>query len=624
MNQTVKLDNEDELIVTGVAKDVPGNSSFQFDYLLSHALYRQQGWVKNSMTTWQNFSFPIYVETEAAGDEKIVNDAILNIVNEHTTDNVKREVFLYPMERWRLHSNFRNGVETGGLIDSVNSFSTIAGFIILIACINFMNLATARSEKRAREVGIRKAIGSQRRELIIQFLGESLLLSFIAYACAMLLTEIALPFYNALLNKRLFIDFSSWQFWTTSLVLIMITGVVAGSYPAFFLSSFKPVKVLKGSIGSGKRGSLPRKILVGFQFVFSIFATICVIGMYKQIAHVKAREVGYVRENLIYVDAASEIVKNYDAVKNELIDNGLALSVTRSNSPITNVYSNNFLEWPGMPDGVNVSFATISTGYDYTKTMGLKVLQGRDFSREFNDSTSIIVNQAAVDIMGMTDPIGTEVTLWDNKRTIVGVVDNALMGSPFAEPLPSLMIYMPDWVGTITIRLKESENLSEQMSKVEAVIKKYNPAYPFSYYFADQEFNKKFRGISLVQNLMDIFAGLALVITGLGLFGLAAFTSEQRNREIGIRKVLGASLTNIVTMISRDFSFLILIAFIFAAPLGWYAINNYLTRYVYHTSVDWWVMPLVGVSIFVISFAIVATQALRAGMNNPVETLRSE
>ncbi|MEI9922003.1 MAG: ABC transporter permease [Bacteroidota bacterium] len=625
IGQVIRRDAEEDLKVTGIMKDVPGNSSFQFDYLLSHALYEQQGWVKRSMTTWTNFSFPIYLETQSADDRAAVEASIKNLVNDNTKDGVNRDVFIYPMDRWRLHSTFKNGVEQGGLIDYVNAFGAIAGFIVLIACINFMNLATARSERRAREVGIRKAIGSQRKELIFQFLGESLLLSLIAFVFAILLTEAALPFYNTLLNKKLFIDFSSWQFWTASLGLITITGVVAGSYPAFFLSSFRAVKVLKGSIGSGKQGSIPRKVLVTFQFVFSIVAIIAVIGIYKQIAYVKARDIGYKADNLIYVDAFSELIKNYDALKRELIDNDLATAVTRSNSPITDIYSNNFLRWPGMPADQNVSFVTISTGYDYTKTMGIQILEGRDFSEDFkSDTTAIIINKAALDLMGLKDPIGTQVTLWDSKRTIVGVIDNALMGSPFQQASPAFLIFMPDWVGAFTIRLKPTDDVQGQMAKVESIFKKYNPAYPFNYYFADQEFSKKFNTIGLIEKLTNVFAGLALVITGLGLFGLAAFTAEQRNREIGIRKVLGASLTNIVTMISRDFSLLVLIAFIFAAPLGWWLINNYLTKYEYHTTVQWWIVPVVGVVTFVISFAIVATQALRAGMNNPVETLRSE
>lgn len=626
MNQVLRIDNKDDVKVTGILKDLPGNSSLEFDFLAPFALYHWDVVEQDPMNNWGNYSYAVYVETTTNDDHTAISASLRNVINENTKDGIPREFFLYPMSRWRLHSSFSNGVEAGGLVEYVNVFTGVAMFIVLIACINFMNLATARSEKRAREVGIRKCIGSQRRELIWQFLGESVAMTFIAYCIAILLCLLVMPLYNNMVSKQLSIDFMSLKFWLASIGLVLGTGILAGSYPAFFLSSFQAVKVLKGNTLQGNRGSLPRKILVTFQFVFSIISVISVIGIYKQISHVKSRDLGYERKNLIYVDTNADMMKNYRVIKNELLESGVATAVTQSNSPITNIYSNNFIRWPGLPDGENMMMATITSGYDYTETMGLKLVQGRDFSEEFptDSANSIIVNQAAVDVMGLDDPIGTELELWGGKRKIIGVMNDALMTSPFRDPAPTFLIFLPAYVSAVTIRMSDTEDMKAQLEQIATIFKKYNPEYPLNYHFVDQEFDKKFASIDLIETLTDLFAGLALVITGLGLFGLASFTAERRTKEIGIRKVLGASLSSIVKLISRDFSVLIIVAFVIATPIGYYYMDDYLSRYAYRTELNWWIFPVIGLAVFAISFAIVATQALRAGMSNPVEALRSE
>jgi len=581
-------------------------------------------WVIDNEDNWGNYSFQVFVELSDLINFNEVHEAIRNMLINHGEEELKSELLLYPMLRWRLHFSFENGVEKGGLIDFVRMFSFIAVFILLIACINFMNLATARSENRAREVGIRKSIGSKRTDLIFQFLSESILISLLAYLIAIIATLVILPFYNNLVEKELFLNFRSFEFWAFSFIMIFITGALAGSYPAFYLSSFQAIRVLKGKILEGRRASLPRKVLVILQFGFSILLIMGTIVIYKQIQLVKNRELGYEQKNLITVERNDELDKNYQVLKNELLASGIVDGVTVSNSPITGVSSNNFVGWPGKPDDLKVIFSTIITEYDYAHTMGIKILHGRDFSRDFpSDSSAIIINKAALDLMDLEDPIGTELDLWGQKRTLVGVLDNALMESPFYEVRP-LFAIMDDWGGYITIRLKETNDLNTTLNQVKNVFEKYNSAYPFEYRFADLEFDKKFKSINMTGSLSNIFATLAILITGLGLFGLAAFTAEQRTKEIGIRKVMGASVMNIVTLMTSDFSRLVIVAYVISAPISWWLLKGYLERYPIHTEIHLWIFVVTGVFALTFSLIIVTSQTLKAAHTNPVNSLRNE
>ena len=626
INKVVHLDNEKDVKVSGVFKDVPANSSFRFDVLIPWK-YREANnpWVKENQTNWGNYSFQVFIELDDPSNADVVNKSISGLLAEHGEKEMKQSLFIYPMLRWRLFSNFENGVETGGLNDFVQMFSVIAVFIIVIACINFMNLATARSERRAREVGIRKSVGSRRSELIGQFIGESTFIALIAFAIAVLLAQLLLPYYNRLVDKSLFIPYTSAAFWLFSAALIGITGIVSGSYPAFYLSSFEPVKVLKGKVNVGKGASTPRKVLVTLQFAFSILLIIGTIVIYRQIQLVKNRELGYQQENLISVNYNNEIRSNYKPLKQELLSSGLVESATRSNSSITDVTSNNFVGWPGKPEDLRVIFTTITTEYDYTKTMGVKMLEGRDFSEDIaSDSMAIIVNKAAMDIMKLEDPIGTELDLWGAKRKLIGIVDNILMDDPFQPVKPLFMIYHKNWVDVMTLRLKKTNDLPGTLQEIEKIFAKHAPAYPFEYKFADVEFQKKFSTINLTSTLASLFASLTVLITGLGLFGLAAFTAEQRTKEIGIRKVLGATVPGLVGLISKDFSRLVVLAFVVSAPLAWWLLNLYLERYTIRTTIEWWVFPVTGLIALTFALAIVSTQALRAAHANPASSLRSE
>lgn len=626
INQVIRVDNEHELKVTGVLKDVPANSSFEFDFVMPWKFREQvQKWVRDNTTSWGNYSFQVFVELNDPANHAAVENSVRMMLQEHGEKETKPEYFLYPLLRWRLHSNFENGIETGGMSDYVQMFTIIAIFIIVIACINFMNLATARSERRAREVGIRISVGSRRHELILQFIGESTFISFIAFAIAILLAQLLLPFYNDLVQKKLFIDYTSSEFWIFSLGMIFLTGIISGSYPAFYLSSFQPAKVLKGKPTIGKGASTPRKVLVTLQFGFSILLIIGTIVIYQQIQLVKGRALGYDQESLMAISYTKEIEKDYRSIKLELLGSGVVESVTKSNSSITDINSNNFLGWPGKPEDLRVIFTTIATEYDYTKTMGIKIIEGRDFSEDFkSDTAAILINKAALQLMNLKDPIGTELDLWDSKRKLIGVVDDVLMGSPYQPVKPMFVILDPGWIDAVTIRLKKTGDLQASINAVKTIFEKYAPAYPFEYRFADVEFQKKFTTINLTSTLASLFASLTIIITGLGLFGLASFTAEQRTKEIGIRKVLGASVPSLVGMMSKDFSRLVIISFALSAPLAWWLLTKYLERYPVRTGIAWWIFPLTGLIALIFAVAIVSTQALRAARSNPVNSLRSE
>lgn len=626
MGKIIRVDNQHDLKVAGILKDVPSNSSFQFDFLLPYKHWQTNNdWVKRNETNWGNYSFQVFVELNDAKNKESVENSIRDMLAQHGEDKeMKHAFFLYPLLRWRLYSNFENGVEQGGMSDYVQLFTVLAVFIIVIACINFMNLATARSERKAREVGIRKSIGSRRSQLIFQFIGESLIITTISFIIAVIAAQLLLPSYNTLVEKKLFIDYMSTEFWVFSLGLILVTGIVAGSYPAFYLSGFEPVKVLKGKPTVGKSASLPRKILVTIQFGFSIFLIISVFVVFNQIQLTKGRSLGYEQENLITVPLNKDYHDNLRALKAELLASNVVESMVRANSAITDINSNNFVGWPGKPEELKVIFTTIVTDYDWAKTMGVKMIEGRDFSEDFkSDSMAIVVNKAAIKIMGLKDPIGTELDLWGKKRKLIGIYDDVLMGSPYDEVKPMFAV-LDDWWGSITIRLKKTDDLQASIKTVETIFKKYGPNYPFDYTFVDVEFQKKFTTINLTSSIASLFAILAIVITGLGLFGLAAFTAEQRRKEIGIRKVLGASVSSVVNLISIDFSILVVIAFVICAPLSWWAMNSYLQRYTIRTEISWWIFPATGAIALTFALLIVSTQAFRAAQANPVNSLRNE
>jgi len=628
IGQTVTLDDQDPLKVTGILEDIPGNSSLDFQFIVPWA-YREskQQWVRDNKTNWGNYSFQVFLLLHDENKERETVAAIENMLQNRSgdLDDIEKYFFLHPLLKWRLYTHFEDGKIAGGMIEYVRLFTVIAVFILFIACINFMNLATARSEKRVREVGIRKSLGSNRYLLISQFLSESVFIAIIAYLLAIVSSLLLLPSYNNLVDKQLVLDFTLPEFWIFSLIIILITGVVSGSYPAFYLSSFNPVRTLKGTFSVGKKASLPRQILVVLQFGFAIVLIAGTFVIVQQINMVQNRELGYDQDNLISVWNTEDLSDNYDILKTELLQSGVVEAVTRSNSRITDVNSNNFVDWPGKPEQLRVLFVTIATDYDYAQTMGIKMLQGRDFSKEFaSDSNAIIINKAALDLMELEDPLNTKLGLWGDKRQLIGVIDNTIMGSPYEEIRPLFMIVDPEWIGSITFRLKQTDNLQASLSTVQTIFEKHNPAYPFEYTFADQEFQRKFTQITLTKRLATIFAGLALFITGLGLFGLASFTAQQRTKEIGIRKVLGASVLNLMGLLTTQFAKLVTISFVLATPIAWYLLDKYLDRYTLRIDISFWIFPIVGLLALIFAVIVVSDQARRAATSNPVESLRNE
>ncbi len=626
LNQTIKIDNHDELKVSGIVKDTPEQSFLEFDYVLPFSYYEKTNpWITNfAKDSWDNNSFQMYALLQDGATKEEVDASIAKIIPEYNPKAPTARLFLHPMEKWRLHSNFEEGKNTGGKIVYVRLFTAIAVFVLIIACINFMNLATARSESRAREVGIRKSIGSRRKDLIFQFLGESISITLISFIVAIVLVELVLPGYNTLVKKTISINYSDPIVWLVSIGLILIIGIIAGSYPSFYLSSFEPVKVLKGKVNVGKGAGTPRQVLVVLQFGFSIFLLAGTIIIYQQIQHVKNRDMGYDRENLIQIWMNGELQNNFSTIRQELVNTGVVEAACKSNSPVTAIFSNNEVKWQGMATDQRVAFSTIATEYDYTKTMGIQMIEGRDFSREFNDTLSVIINEAAVKMMSMENPIGKQLEMNGRQFTIIGVVPDIVMDSPYSPVEPMTLLFDPSWSSTVTIRLSKTNELPAAVAKVESVFKKLNPNYPFQYRFTDIDFQKKFTDINLISRLAGVFAGLAILITSLGLFGLAAFTAEQRTKELGIRKVMGATVSNLVLLISKDFSKLVIIAFAIASPLAWWFLNSFLQRYSYRIEIAWWVLAGVGGFALLLALVIVSTQALKAAKANPSKSLRSE
>src|SRR5580698_10367306 len=633
IGKVLKLDNQTNLKVTAVVPKQPKNSSFTFDYLIPWQLQETiYSWIKQfHKTNWGNNSWQAFVQLNDNASLASVNAKIKNVVISHFTDentlkHIIPEVFVHPMAKWRLYGDFENGKNTGGFIKYVRMFGILGLIVLLIACINFMNLSTARCEKRAKEVGVRKAVGSGRKQLISQFLSESLLISALAFVLALGMVLIALPYFNKLTDKVMSLQLANPLFWIIMIVFTIITGLLAGSYPAFYLSSFNPVRVLKGNLKAGRSSSLPRKILVVLQFASSVVLMIGTIVINQQIQYGKNQPIGFNNKGLISVYWSDDIAKNFEIMRQEMLSSGAVISVTQSNSPPSEIYSNNNgWEWKGsQPVEKATVFSTITTTYDYTKTLGIKLDEGRDFSRDFADSNSVILNQAAVKRMRLKNPVG-ETLKWNDKlMTVVGVIPDIQMESPFRPISPLTIIFNKGWVGVIEIRINHGMPISKEIALIKPDFDKYNPAYPFEYHFADEEYAKKFNYEQMVEGLAAIVAVLAIFISCLGLFGLASFTAEQRVKEIGVRKVLGASVFNLWQLLSRDFVILVLISCAIASPIAWYSMNEWLKSYPFKTSIGAGIFIMVAVMAMLITLATVSFQAVKAAMANPVRSLRAE
>jgi putative ABC transport system permease protein len=634
MGKMVRVDNANNLMVTGVLKDIPSNSSLQFSYVLPFQYFIESTpYVKASVAKWDSQFNRLFIELEPEVSREQMTIKIKNLIclKNPRTCPYSPELFLHPLKDWNLYSKFENGKVAGGYIDYVVMFSIIGLLVLIIACINFMNLSTARSSKRAKEVGVRKAIGSQRKQLIFQFLIESVLLAFVSFLLCLTIVQVCIPSFNKLANSEIHLPLKSFYFWLLMFGYILLTGILAGSRPAFFLSGFQPARVLKGTIQSTKSAALSKKILVVIQFSCSIGLIISTFIIYQQIQYAQQRDKGYDSNRLLITWAGDDLLKNYDVLKNDLIQSGFIEAVGRASSSLDNIDNITYLNsWSGKKaseEGLSMGIIRVSP--DYFTTVGMDLVLGKDLqSVSPEDTLSVVVNEAFVREARIEQPLNTTID-YDNglKGKIIGVVKNALMRSPYDPAFPITFTLRPNVYNTprcIFYRLPSKTDTKEAIAHISTIFSKYNPAYPYDYRFVDDLYMQKFELESLVGKLSGIFAGLAIFISCLGLFGLAAYTTEQRTKEIGVRKVLGASVAQLWMLLCKDFMFLILISSIIASPLVYYFLQNWLEKYQYHISIGVDVFILSALIAFLITIITISFQAIKAAFANPVKNLRTE
>lgn len=631
INKILRVDNQTNVNVTGVYEDLPDNTSFRnLKFILPWDLYLSLNpWIREKENPWGSNFTQTFVQIADHADMDQVSTRIKDVKANKMPEEVRRRqnpvVFLHPMNKWHLYSDFKNGVNTGGAIDNVLLFGITAVFVLVLACINFMNLSTARSEKRSKEVGIRKSIGSRRGQLIIQFFSESVMMSVFAFCAAFILVMLILPSFNVIADKRVSIPWTDPVFWLIGIGFSVATGLFAGLYPALFLSSFQPVKVLKGTFKAGRFASLPRKVLVVMQFTISITLIIGTMVVYKQISHGQNRPIGYSRDGLVSVSINEERHKHFEAIRTELKNTGAIVEMAESGSPTTDVWNTNLgFDWEGKDPNQGVDFPNNTVSHDYGKTIGWEMKEGRDFSRDFaSDSAAFILNESAVKFIGLKDPVG-KIILWEGRPfTIIGVVKDLLTESPYQPVRPSLFHLSTDH-NVLILKINPEMSTRDALGKIETVFRKYNPSSPFQADFADEEFAGKFGNEKRIGTLAAFFAILAILISCLGLLGLASFVAEQRTKEIGIRKILGASVANLWQMLSKDFVALVILSCLISIPLAYYYFNNWLQAYEYRTDIPWWIFAISGSGALSITLLTVSFQAVKAALMNPVNSLRSE
>ncbi len=632
MNKTIKLDNKNDFKVAGVYEDFPRNTTlYDAKLFLPWAKYlTTENWLKDAQTQWDNHSFQAYAEVNKNGSIANISDKIkmAAMVHKNGATEGKEELVLQPMDKWRLYSDFKNGKATSGRIQFVWLFTIIGIFVLLLACINFMNLSTARSEKRAKEVGIRKTVGSLRSQLIGQFLSESVLVAFVSFILAVILVILLMPLFNKLADKSIGLPWGNLIFWLLALLFTLLTGLVSGSYPAFYLSKFEPIKVLKGTFRIGRFASLPRKVLVVVQFTFSIALIIGTIIVFKQIQFAKNRPANYSKEGLITIPMTTpDLYGHYEALRGDLQSTGVVSNMAESSSPTTDLYSNQIgFNWQGKDPGTLPAFGTIWVTTDFGKTIGWKIKEGRDFSKAFaTDSLGMILNEAAVKLVAMKqDIVGQTIQFNDKNYKVVGVIKDMIMQSPYQPVQPTIFMYDQYNVSIVTVAIKPGVPVHDALGKIEAIFKKYNPGAPFDYTFNDEEYSKKFSDEQRIGNLATFFTVLAIFISCLGLFGLASFVAEQRKKEIGVRKVLGATVFNLWQMLSKEFAILVIISCAISIPLAWYYLHQWLQGYQYRTKISVWIFIFSCCGALLITVLTVSFQAIKAAIANPVKSLRTE
>ena len=632
IGKMIRIDDNMDVKVTGVYENIPKNSRFHSLKFIStwDLLVSANSWMKDEETKWKNplvTLVELQPNTTFASVSAKIADVKFNKLPKEEALKENPKLFIQPMDRWHLYSEWENGKEVRGRMEFVSLFATIGVFVLLLACINFMNLSTAQSEKRAREVGIRKSIGSVRAQLVWQFLAESFMVVLLSWFVALALVGFFLPWFNDLADKGMSLPWETVAFWLVSLGFILVTSFLSGSYPALYLSSFQPVKVLKGTFKAGRFASLPRKVLVVVQFTVSITLIIGTTIVWQQIQYAKDRPIGYSREGLITVrKTTSEHWRSAETIRTELIATGAAANVAESAGPPTAVWFENtgFL-WNGKDPNMHDDFANIAVAHDYGKTMKWEFVQGRDFSREHStDSSAMVLNEAAVKFMGLQNPVDEEI-VWQGKNYhVIGVIKDMVMTSPY-EPVKQTIFRVIPFQGLwINIRLNPELSTSEALARTEKVFQKLMPAVPFEYTFVDQEYALKFAGEERIGKLASFFASLAIFISCLGLFGMASFVAEQRKKEIGIRKILGASVANLWRMLSIEFVVLISISCLIGISIAWYYLTGWLEKYEYHTEISVWVFVVVSAVSVIITLLTISFHTIKASIVNPINSLRSE
>lgn len=626
LNKVIKRNDKTPLTVTGVIENPAPNTSFQFDYLLPWAVFENEiSWAKTS--GWGSNFARTFVKLKDASYFNQADGVVRKLIAGNNKGD-KAVAMLFPYGKLHLYNTFENGKSAGGMISQLHIFEILALCILLIACVNFMNLSTARSEERAREVGIRKAIGSGRNMLIWQFISESVLLCIFSMVIAIIILAAVIPSFNTLLNIKLSLPYQQWYFWAGLLSLALVTGLVSGSYPAFYLSSFKPIKVLKGTFKAGANGLPVRKVLVVVQFVFAVFLISSTICIYRQIKYIQDKSIGYDKNNLVQIKAEGSLANKSEVLINQLKSEGVITHATTLQQDITTNGNNTWdLSWPGKQPNNRILFDAFFAGYDLVHTAGLTLVAGREFSTEYPSDTAgktMMINETAAKAMNLAHPVGSIIQYGNQPVTIVGVYKDFVWGSPYQKTAPMFSQCIGSNASMIAMRLNNNNSISHNIEAIEKQMKLINPAYPPVVKFVDAEFEAKFQNEKLLGTLANLFGGLAIVISCLGLFGLAAYAAEQRTKEIGVRKVLGASVGSLVALLSKDFMKLVGIAIALAVPLSVWSLNKWLQNYEYHIGISWWILTLAGVITILIALITVSFQAIKAALSNPVKSLRSE
>jgi putative ABC transport system permease protein len=638
IGKTVRVDNKQDYTISGVIKDLPKNSSLQFEWLAPYDITLKQVFEKggsDDAENWSSYGPLTYVELAKDASMTAINNQLKYFI-QRKADDQKSETFLFPMKDWRLYKEFAHGKQTGGgLIQQVRMLSLIAWIILLIACINFMNLATARSDKRAKEVGIRKVLGSGKKGLITQFMGEAFIMSAIATIIAVLIMNTSLPAFNTLMQKELVLNIINPAHIIFLFTVLLVCGLIAGSYPSLYLSSFNPVAVLKGGKMKTGRASFIRKGLVVTQFAVSVVFIISTIIVYMQIQHVKDRNLGFNRNSLIEINPRHDISNSFALIKNELLHTGLIESAALTDhSILEGGNTTNGFKWKGKAEDNRVSVAYRNVTPEFISTSGMEVIEGKNFSSNFgSESSNVIINESMAKLMGnetavgsiIGSPRGNPPGVFTNMK-VIGVVKNYVYENVYGVSADPLIIFckLPSRDNFIYARIKSQISPEQALAKIAGIMKKADPAYPLEYKFVDDQFNQMFQTETLTSKVSTVFAALAIIISCLGLFGLATYTAERRIKEIGIRKVLGANVPGIAALLSKDFLLLVAIACIIAFPVAWWIMNDWLLNYEYRIEISWWIFLIAGVVANLIALITVSSQAIKAALTNPVMSLRTE